>query len=227
MFFKVAILASLTSYALATLFITSPTASTTFTGGKNATIKWQDSPDKPSLSEWGFVKVSIYTGNALQQTLLQEIASSVDASKINTIAFTPDPNIGPNGNSYFIRVESLSLKDSKSPQYPALAFSAMFELEGMSGNFSPAVQQQVDGAKDNPVGGSAGGSTGGSGSATGTKPTGASSTSSNSTNSPTKANAAASSTQSNAAAGRVSAMSGVSLSWVGVLGGIAAGALFL
>lgn len=53
----------------------------------------------------------------------------------------------------FIRFESLAFKDPTQPQYPALAFSAKFELTGMSGNFSPDVQQQIDGASSLPIGG--------------------------------------------------------------------------
>ncbi|ESK94723.1 hypothetical protein Moror_14218, partial [Moniliophthora roreri MCA 2997] len=67
MFFKSALVASLASSACATIFITSPTASDTFTGGQNATIKWQDDGKAPSLKDWGLAKVSIYTGNAKQQ----------------------------------------------------------------------------------------------------------------------------------------------------------------
>jgi len=52
----------------------------------------------------------------------------------------------------FIRFESLSFKDPKQPQFPALAFSAKFELTGMNGKFSPEVQQQIDGASSLPIG---------------------------------------------------------------------------
>ncbi|KAF9260646.1 hypothetical protein L218DRAFT_962231 [Marasmius fiardii PR-910] len=224
MFLKATILASLASFAFATVFITSPIDGTVFTGGQKATIRWQDSPDKPSLADWGNSKVSIYTGNAIQQSSLQQIAASVDVSKVNTVEFTVDPSIGPNGKFYFIRVESLALKDSKSPQYPALAFSAKFELNGMSGKFSAAVQAQVDGEQANPIGG---GSSGSSSSSSSAKPTSTTSSSSSSTSAPSRANnAAASSTQSNAA-GRISSTSRFNSAWVGVLGGIAAGALLL
>ncbi|KAL0580941.1 hypothetical protein V5O48_001033, partial [Marasmius crinis-equi] len=90
LFFKAAVLASIASGAFATIFITSPTASTTFEAGKKATITWQDSKDAPALSQWGNCKVSIYTGNANQQTQLQQISASVDVSKTSTIEFTPD-----------------------------------------------------------------------------------------------------------------------------------------
>jgi len=52
----------------------------------------------------------------------------------------------------FIRFESLAFKDPKQPQFPALAFSAKFELTGMNGKFTPEVQQQIDGASSLPIG---------------------------------------------------------------------------
>jgi len=81
------------------------------------------------------------------------ISPSTDVSTISQIQFTPDPTIGPNSKEYFIRFESINFKDPKQPQYPALAFSSKFELTGMSGKFSDAVQQQIDGASSLPVGG--------------------------------------------------------------------------
>ncbi|KAJ8082079.1 hypothetical protein AAF712_006062 [Marasmius tenuissimus] len=227
LFFKIALLASLSSCAFATVFITSPTANSNLEGGKKTTITWQDSPDKPSLAEWGLSKVSIYTGNVNQQTSLQEIAASVDVSKINTIEFTPDASIGPNGKFYFVRVESLALKDSKDPKLPALAFSATFQMSNMNGKFSPAVQAQVDGQSTAPVGAPAT-----------TPPKGPSSASSTSaattsdaakSTGATNAIGAASATQSanDNAASHTFGASGSFNVWMGVLGGIAAGALFL
>lgn len=227
MFFKAALLASLTASAFATVFITSPTANSNFEGGKKTTISWQDSPDKPSLAQWGPSKVSIYTGNVNQQTMLQEISPNVDVSKINTIEFTPDASIGPNGKFYFVRIESLALKDSKDPKLPALAFSATFPMSNMSGKFSAAVQAQVDGQSTAPVGGTP--------PATPPKSTDSATTTSGTTTSGTSKTAtntagAASSTQkdtSNNAASRALGASGSFNVWMGVLGGIAAGTLLL
>ncbi|KAF8634375.1 hypothetical protein AX15_000945 [Amanita polypyramis BW_CC] len=116
--------------------ITSPASSTTFTAGQQATIKWQDDGAPPSLAQFGPAKVSIYTGDSAHQTPLQLIAANVDVSKTSAIEFTPDPAIGADGNNYFIRIESLSLKDPTQPQYPALAFSSKFTLTGTSGSSS-------------------------------------------------------------------------------------------
>ena len=48
------------------------------------------------------------------------------------------------------------MKDPTQPQYPALAFSAKFQLTGMTGTFTPAEQSQINGASSLPIGGSGG-----------------------------------------------------------------------
>jgi hypothetical protein len=168
--------------ALANVFITSPTASSTFNGGQQAQIQWQDDGKAPTLKDMGNCKVSIYVGNALQQTSVQTIVDSVDVSTTSTIQFTPDAGAGPNSNEYFIRVESLTAKDSGNPQYPALSFSAKFTLAGMTGSFSPAVEAQIAGQSTAPLAGptaAAGGPTGGAPAASSPAPTGGASASSN------------------------------------------------
>ncbi|KAG5331664.1 hypothetical protein C0989_007612 [Termitomyces sp. Mn162] len=144
MFFKSLTLLALSASALGNVFITSPTASTTFVAGQQATINWQDDGMTPSLKDFGPAKVSVYAGNAQQQTSLQLVIPSVDVSTTQSIQFTPDP---------FIRVESLNLKDSAAPQYPALAFSAKFTLNGMTGTFSNAVIDQINGQSTAPLAG--------------------------------------------------------------------------
>jgi hypothetical protein len=42
--------------------------------------------------------VSIYTGNAQSQSLLQLIVGSVNVASTGTIIFTPNPQIGPNAD---------------------------------------------------------------------------------------------------------------------------------
>jgi len=147
-------LLSLVAVASANLYITSPTATTIWTAGQNSTVQWQDDGNTPNLQAFGPSKVSIYVGNAIQQTSLQLIVGSVDVSTTNAIEFIPDGTIGPSGADYFIRFESLSLKDATNPQFPALAFSAKFTLNGMTGQFTPQEQSQIDGASTAPLGGS-------------------------------------------------------------------------
>ncbi|KAH9474774.1 hypothetical protein JR316_0013239 [Psilocybe cubensis] len=182
MFSKAFLALAFASTAFAGVFVTSPTQTTTFQAGQQATISWQDDGKAPSLSSFGPSKISIYVGNSLQQTSLQLINGNVDVSQSSSITFTPDPSIGPNSNQYFIRFESLSLIDnSVQPPIPALSFSHQFTLAGMTGTFSPAVSAQIAGQSTAPIGGavatSAGpASTGGSPSAP-ANPTSANSTS--------------------------------------------------
>ncbi|KAI6104927.1 hypothetical protein EDD16DRAFT_1517248 [Pisolithus croceorrhizus] len=143
----------LAASALANVYITSPTSSTTWTGGQQATINWQDDGSSPSLASFGTAMFSIYVGNANQQTSLQLISSNVSVANVSSLTFTPSPTIGPDSNEYFIRVQSLNLKDASNPQYPALAFSAKFSLTGMSGTFNSSLQAEIDGQSTAPIGG--------------------------------------------------------------------------
>jgi hypothetical protein len=147
-------LAAVLPSALATIFTTSPVATTSWQAGQEQTITWIEDPNNPtpSLKDFGPTKISIYVGNSQQQTSLQLISPSTDVSTINQFKFSPDATIGPNSKEYFIRFESLAFKDPKQPQFPALAFSAKFELTGMSGRFTPEIQQQIDGASSLPIG---------------------------------------------------------------------------
>jgi len=151
MFTKVLVTLAIASSAFATVFVTAPVASTTYSGGKPAVVTWQDSGAAPTLKDFGPSKISIYVGNAQQQTPLQTLNSSVDVSLVSTIDFTPDATIGPNGNEYFIRFESISLKDATQSQFPALAFSAKFTLDSMTGTFSAAILSQIAGQSTAPL----------------------------------------------------------------------------
>lgn len=131
------------SPALGNLFMTSPVASTSWTAGQQATISWKDDGASPSLADLGPCKVSVYVGSQTQQTLIQEVVPSVDVSTTSSIVFTPDGSKGENGAFYFIRIESLSAKDAKNPQYPAQAFSSKYTMSGMTGSFDATVKAQI------------------------------------------------------------------------------------
>lgn len=222
MFTKSFIVLALAAQAFATVFITSPVASTTFSGGKQATISWQDDGASPSLKDFGPAKVSIYVGNAQQQTSLQLITASVDVSTTASIQFTPDPTIGPNSNQYFVRVESLSLKDATQPQYPALAFSAKFAMDNMSGTFSDAAQAQIAGQSTAPLASQSTTVSVASNTAT-TKPTSAAAST---TGGSSKA-ASATSSHASASATKSSGALNVKAGWTGaVLGAIVGVAMF-
>jgi hypothetical protein len=154
MFPQLAVLLSLTASALCNVFVTEPVASTTWNGGSKQSVTWQDNGNAPTLASFGPAIISIYVGNAQQQTSLQTISPSTDVSKASSVDFTIDPTIGPNANEYFIRFESISLKDATNPQFPALAFSAKFTLASMTGTFNSTVQAQINGQSTAPIGGS-------------------------------------------------------------------------
>ncbi|KAI9567698.1 hypothetical protein HD554DRAFT_931445 [Boletus coccyginus] len=152
MFSSAFVALALAASALANVFLTSPVASTTFTAGQQATLSWQDSGEAPSLAQFGKATFAIYVGNAIQQTPLQTIATSVNVSSTSSLTFTPQPDIGPNSDEYFIRVTSEVYKNPSSPQYFAEAFSAKFTLAGMTGSFNATLQAQIDGQSTAPIG---------------------------------------------------------------------------
>jgi len=149
------VILTLSASALANVFITNPVASTVMPAGQAFNVTWQDDGQPPTLQSFGAASFAIYVGNSAQQTQLQVISPSVDVSTASSVTFTPQANIGSNGDDYFVRVSSLALKDSAQPQFPALAFSAKFTMSGMTGTFSPAVQSQIDGQSTAPIGGTA------------------------------------------------------------------------
>jgi len=146
---------ALASSAFAGVFFTSPTASIGFVGGQPANITWQEDNVVPLLPAFGLAKASIYAGNSISQTSLQLISASIDVTNPLFLTFTPDATIGPNGAEYFIRFESLSLMDATNPSIPALAFSHIFPMTGMTGTFDAEVQSEIDGQSTAPIGGSA------------------------------------------------------------------------
>jgi len=209
-----AVLALAVAPALATVFVTSPVASTTFHGGQSATISWQDNNAAPSLQDFGNAKVSIYAGNAQQQTSLQLIVPSVNVATTSSVQFTPDATIGPNSGEYFVRIESLTAKDPLNPQFPALSFSAKFTLDNMSGTFTPAIQAQIDGQSTAPL------------AAAQTTPAAAGPSSGSSTGSPASLTTSRASSATSAASSKAASASptasksaalGVEAGWVGIL----------
>ncbi|KAI0046773.1 hypothetical protein FA95DRAFT_1559726 [Auriscalpium vulgare] len=132
--------------ALATVFMTSPVASTSWQAGQQFTVSWQDDGTAPNLQSFGPSSIGLFAGSVQQQTLLQEIADNVDVSQVSSVPFTPQASVGPSGAYYFIRFTSNSLMDTANPQFPAQAFSAKFTLTGATGTFNATVQSEVDGA---------------------------------------------------------------------------------
>ncbi|KAI0753338.1 hypothetical protein C8Q80DRAFT_1097412 [Daedaleopsis nitida] len=142
------VLAAAVAPAFATVYTTSPVDSSSWTANQQQTISWQDDGTAPSLKDFGMAKVSVYVGNQQQQTLVQSISDTVDVSTTSSIVFTPEASVGENGKYYFVRFESVNLKDPKNPQYPALAFSSKYTMSGMTGTFTADVKAQIAGATD-------------------------------------------------------------------------------
>jgi len=216
-------LAVLAAPAFASVFPTAPIESTSWAAGKEQTLTWQDDSNSPSAADFGPARVGIYAGNRDQQTLLQLITDSVDVATTKSIVFTPDASIGSNSKQYFIRFDSLALKAAGAPQYPAQAFTAKFELTGMTGTFNATVQSQIDGASTAPIGAptSSTASSSNSASSHSASTTGSSSTkaSASSTGKPSSS-ASASAGQDNAA--RSTAVAGVTVALGALLSAVVA-----
>jgi hypothetical protein len=146
------------SSVLGNVFVTAPVASTSWAAGGPQTVQWEasnDTTDPITLAQFGQAMIGLYAGNADEQTLLQQISPNTDVSTTASIQWTPQANVGPTGDNYFIRFTSINFKDPANPQYPAEAFSAKFTLTGMSGTFNSTVQSEVDGQSTAPIGGTA------------------------------------------------------------------------
>lgn len=153
MFSKTLLILSFVSVAFANVYVTAPVAGTTYTAGNDSLVSWistQDNTTSPTLEEFGPAIVSIYVGNARQQTRLQVINSNVDVSKETNFRFRPEPSIGPNSNEYFVRFESISGKE-RNTSFPFMAFSAKFTLTGMTGEFNTSVREQIAGQSTAPL----------------------------------------------------------------------------
>jgi len=137
---------ALFSNVLATVFMTSPTAQTTCTGGKQCTISWQDDGKAPTLAQFGQASIGIWVGSVSSQTEIQHIQDGVNVATTAAVQFTVNPTIGPNSNVYFVRFTSATAKDPANPANPIEAFSAKFTLNGMSGQFNSSIQAQINGA---------------------------------------------------------------------------------
>jgi len=150
MFSKALLISSLISVAFAIVYVTDPIATTTYSGGKLATVSWMEDVNhtSPLLADFGPSMISIYAGNAQQQTSLQLINATVDVSSTSSVNFIVDGSIGPNGGHYFIRSHSLNGNLHSTPDE---AFSAQFTLNNMTGTFSPTVLSEIAGQSTAPL----------------------------------------------------------------------------
>lgn len=128
----------------ATVFITSPTASTSIAAGQSSTITWQDDGTTPNLTAFGPCTIGLYVGNQIQQTLLQTIGTNINVATQSSETWTPDATVGANSAGYFLRFTSNSLPATAGTGN-AEAFSAKFTLTGMTGTFNATVAAEMSG----------------------------------------------------------------------------------
>ncbi|CUA68654.1 hypothetical protein RSOLAG22IIIB_08029 [Rhizoctonia solani] len=140
----VALVAALAPAALAGPYFTAPVAGTVCKAGEPCIINWQDDGKAPNLATFGDCTVGVFTGNSQQQTLVQNLAVT-NAQTAQSVQFVPDPSVGENEKSYFIKMVSMNTPDPSNAMYKATAYSAMFELTGMTGTFNATVKAQIAG----------------------------------------------------------------------------------
>ncbi|TIA88452.1 hypothetical protein E3P99_02576 [Wallemia hederae] len=134
--------AALYNLAAAGVWISAPIGSTKATGGQPFSVVWDDDGQSPSLAELGNAEVALMTGSDTAQTLLQTLETDVPLSTTASTVNLIDKNIGPDGNVYFVRVMSNSLKDDQGNPYAF--YSARFLLEGMEGTFNEDIVNQLE-----------------------------------------------------------------------------------
>jgi len=139
---------SLISHVSATIYVTSPVASTVCPAGSPCPVQWNDDGNQPALATIGACEIDLCTGGVTQQTCLQNISPSLDVSQNSQVTYTVNPTIGANdvpGNPtvWFIKFTSLAYKDPTNPTFPYVSFSAKFALSGMTGTFNSTILGQL------------------------------------------------------------------------------------
>ncbi|KAL7420770.1 hypothetical protein Q5752_004722 [Cryptotrichosporon argae] len=129
--------------ASATIYTTSPTASTVAYGGQTINVSWTDDGTAPTLATIGQATIDLYVGSVNEQTWLQNLAAAVDVSKASYVQATIDPSIGASGAYYFVRYTSLAYTEAGAA-YNYEQFSAKFTIDSMTGTFNATVLAQID-----------------------------------------------------------------------------------
>ncbi|KAF5313435.1 hypothetical protein D9611_008486 [Ephemerocybe angulata] len=119
---------SLFSLANAALYVVTPRDQSTCRGGEPCTVTWLDDGRAPLLTAIGVSTIGLYTG---QKKIVQTLPP-VDVSANLSFVFTPDPDAGPNSDSYYLAFTSTQAKNGTGFYE---AFSPWFSLEGMKGSF--------------------------------------------------------------------------------------------
>ncbi|CDH49010.1 hypothetical protein RO3G_01770 [Lichtheimia corymbifera JMRC:FSU:9682] len=96
-----AAIAALASSVSAVIAPSYPSPGTVWTAGKEYTITWKDDGQKPDLqTAWTNFKIDFMTGDNLNQTVLTNVASGLDATKISSYKWTA-PQVDPYSAVYF------------------------------------------------------------------------------------------------------------------------------
>ncbi|KAG9019375.1 hypothetical protein FRB90_003479, partial [Tulasnella sp. 427] len=125
--------------------VTKPVATDQCSATLECAINWKDDGVAPLLAQIGPSTIDLCTGGQFQQTCLQNIvaAPGVDVSKNSSVVFHPNPQIGPAGTYYFIKFTSLSFQDPAVPGRPFTAYSARFNLVGMTGTWNSTIWGEI------------------------------------------------------------------------------------
>ncbi|KAL5513534.1 hypothetical protein ACEPAH_3933 [Sanghuangporus vaninii] len=115
---------------LSSVFITHPYQGITCSGGSECTVTWADDGRTPLLADIGPSDFALYQGT---NTLVQQLAAGLDVSQTRVLTFVPNKNAGPNANSYWIKMTSISAKNPNDTSQPYTSFSGFFTLDNMSG----------------------------------------------------------------------------------------------
>ncbi|KAL1413145.1 hypothetical protein Q8F55_000894 [Vanrija albida] len=143
-------LVALASTARAGVYITNPTASTIVQAGETINVAWNDDGAGAKLAEIGPSSIDIAIGSHNTQQVVQNLGEDVDVSKAQTVTATIDPSIGVDGQYYFVRVTSNSLRNGTLPYQ---SFSGRFTIRGANGTWTPdqaAIVNQTSSASTGP-----------------------------------------------------------------------------
>ncbi|KAF8958423.1 hypothetical protein BDZ97DRAFT_2078618 [Flammula alnicola] len=83
--------------ALASLYPTKPIASTVFTAGMPAEVRWMEDGKRPLLNATGDVEIDLYAGN---NTYLAKIGKGINPLSLSTTVFIPPKVIPANYHLY-------------------------------------------------------------------------------------------------------------------------------
>ncbi|CDS00647.1 uncharacterized protein SPSC_03110 [Sporisorium scitamineum] len=127
--------------AVSTIVVTKPVASTTGHGGKRLDIEWSDDGKAPTHRDWGRINIYLATGSRDVQFKLQTLDRNVSYNQGGG-SYKIDPTSGPSGGYYFIRFEGTN---TTTNAVPAMAFSARFSLDQMTGTFNSTIMSTLQG----------------------------------------------------------------------------------